>query len=214
MAARLLSFVLVLLLAAAGYAGFRILEAQLEADVFRERIAELSNDYRALRERYNDAVRRTAVTELVVQDGELSAVIRTADGELQVIDLPYDPSREIYIDFVVLHGRLWIRRVFDESTPPGDGRVIDPELAEVDWDAAGETHGKAAYRSLGEGRWVVDVTGDGSLGLTYRDPEDVVELAPPPPVRNYEPVAAEVRDALGAIGPGEAFRVIARRLGA
>ncbi|MDJ0852761.1 MAG: hypothetical protein QNK04_30700, partial [Myxococcota bacterium] len=107
-----------------------------------------------------------------------------------------------------------IRRLFDEDTPPGEGMVIDPRLAHVDWEATEGSFGKAAYRSLGEGRWVVDVTGDGSLGLTRREPDDVVDLSPPPPVREYDPIEAEVRDALGSIGPGEAIRVIAARLGA
>jgi hypothetical protein len=214
MASRLLSLLLIAVLAAAGFAGFRLLEAQLAAGVYRERLAALTSDYETLRELYNQAVRRTAVTELRVEDGELSVVIRTANGELQAFASPYDPANEIYVDYVVLEGRLWIRRVFDENTPPGEGMVIDAAFADVDWDHTGESHGKAAYRSLGEGRWVVDVTGDGSLGLARREEEQLVELAAPPPVRDYEPVATEVRDTLGAIGPGEAIRVIAKRLGA
>ena len=214
MASRLLSLVLLVLLAAASFAAFRLLEARLAAEVYRERIAELASDYETLRERHNEAVRRTAVTELRVEGGELSVVVRTAEGELRVFASPYDPRKEIYVDYAVLDGRLWIRRVFDEDTPPGEGMLIDPELAHVEWDEESGSHGKAAYRALGEGRWVVDVTGDGSLGLARREPGETVELAPPPPVRDYAPVESEVRDALGSIGPGEALRVIVGQLGA
>jgi len=42
---------------------------------------------------------------------------------------------------------------------------VDPNLAEVDWNRVGHHSGKAVYRSLTEGRWLVTVTGDGSLGL-------------------------------------------------
>ena len=52
----------------------------------------MSEDYGELRDRYNAAVRRTAVTELVVEDGKLSVVIRTDDGEIQVLQSPFDPS--------------------------------------------------------------------------------------------------------------------------
>ncbi len=214
MTSRLLALVLLALLALTGFAGFRVLESQLAADVYQSRLAELAADHEALRNLYNEAVRRTAVTELRVQDGTLSVVIRTAEGELQTLPSPYDPRNEIYVDFVVADGRLWIRRVFDEETPPGEGMVVDPRLADIDWHGAEGSFGKAAYRALDEGRWVVEVTGDGSLGLARRGPEQLVQLSPPPLVREYEPVEAEVRDALQAIGPGEALRVIATRVGA
>jgi hypothetical protein len=91
--------------------------------------------------------------------------IRDASGAVRTIETPFDPSREIYVDFVVLDGRLWIRRVFDDRTPPEQGVLIDPALAEIDWSEDEAAHGKATYRALGPGRWIVSVTGDGSLGL-------------------------------------------------
>jgi len=209
---RALSAALLVLVAAALFAAYRLLESSLAAEVYRERIAELVLDYQALRGRYDEAVRRTAVTELVVADGRLSVVIRTAEGRLRTIETPFDPSREIYVDYVVRDGRLWIRRIFDDRTPPGDGLSIDPSLVDVDWEAVGEGHGKAAYRALGEGRWVVDVSGDGSLGLARREPGEPVDLAPAPPVRRYEPLADSVDSALGSIGPGEALRALVRQL--
>ncbi len=212
MMSRILSFLLVVLVAISAFAAYRLLEASLAAEVYRGRLAELASDYEALRQRYNDAVRSTAVTELLVEDGKLTVVIRTAEGDLQSLASPFDPSKEIYVDYVVHDGRLWIRRLFDEDTPPGEGMVIDPRFVHVDWDLEKAGHGKAAYRSLGEGRWVVDVTGDGSLGLTRREPGEVVRLEPPPPVRRYEPVETEVDETLGSIRPTEALEALARQL--
>jgi hypothetical protein len=206
------SLLIVLLLTSCGFVAFRLLEASLAAQVYRDRLAELGTDYEELRGRYNRAVRRTAVTELVVENGVLTVVIRTADGEIQALESPFDPAKEIYVDYVVHGGRLWIRRVFDESTPPGEGMVIDPRFVDVDWGIAGENHGKAAYRELGEGRWVVDVTGDGSLGLARIEAGVEAQLAPPPPVRRYEPVDEAVEGALAGIRPSEALRALAGQL--
>src|SRR5262249_20783722 len=126
----------------------------------------------------------------------LSVAIRDAAGAARVIETPFDPSHEIYVDYAVLDGRLWIRRVFDDRTPPGEGVLVDPQLAQVDWDARGGAYGKATYRSLGPGRWVVSVSGDGSLGLVRVPDGEPTELAPPPPVRSYEPVEDARHDAL------------------
>jgi len=212
MISRLLAFFLVVLVALSAFAAFRLLEASIAADVYLERLSELAADYQVLIERYNEAVRRTAVTELVVEDGKLTVVIRTAEGDLQSLSSPFDPSKEIYVDYVVHDGRLWIRRLFDEDTPPGEGMVIDPRFAEVDWDLAGESYGKATYRALGEGRWVVDVTGDGSLGLTREEPHERPVLSPPPPVREYAPIETAVSDRLGRVRVGEALEALVRQL--
>jgi len=197
----------------AGLAGYEVLRVGLEADVYRERLEQASRDYAVLRDRYDEAIRRTAVTELVVEDGRLSVAIRDAAGTARVIETPFDPSHEIYVDYAVLDGRLWIRRVFDDRTPPGEGVLVDPQLAQVDWDARGEAYGKATYRSLGPGRWVVSVSGDGSLGLVRVPDGERPELAPPPPVRSYEPVEEARDDALRELGFLEVMRALARRLG-
>ena len=203
---------LVAVAALAGLASWRLLRSGVEADVYRARLEALAADYDSLRGLYDQAVRRTAVTELRVEGGRLSVAIRDATGAERVIDTPYDPSREIYVDFAILDGRLWIRRVFDDSTPPNAALLIDPRLAEVDWSRDPEAHGKAAYRSLGEGRWVVTVTGDGSLGLAQSESDEPAALAAPPPIRKFEPLDRSVDARLGAIEPLEAVRALAGRL--
>lgn len=209
--------VTVLLLVGAGLAGLatvRLAHARLEAGVYRERLHALSGDYELLRDRYASLVKETAVTELVVEDGALSVAIRTAEGELRRIETPYDPAAEIYVDYVVRGGRLWIRRVFDASTPPDQGTVIDASLAALDWDGDAElAHGKATYRALGEGRWIVTATGNGALGLARATDDGPTELAAPPELKEYPPAPDQARDALRALAPLEVARAAVAWLG-
>lgn len=202
------------LLLAAGYLGYRLVRADLTAQVYRDRLSTLASDYESLRGRYNEAVARTAVTELVVAEGKLSVSVRTADGGVREIPTPFDPSREIYVDYAVIDGRLWIRRVFDQNTPPERGLVIDPKLAGVDWEAADagsgadrpRPHGKAVYRTLSEGRWAVSVSGDGSLTLAPAPRR--AELAHAPEIRTHEALAEEARREAEAINARDVWRYV------
>lgn len=208
MVSRVVSVLLLLVLVGAGWLGFRLLEARLAADVYRERLVELADAYEQVRTQYNEAVLATAVTELLVRDGGIDVSIRTAEGVLETIPTPFDPSRELYVDYVVLNDRLWIRRVFDEATAPDAGVVVDPTLVEVDWRAEGASHGKATYRQLDPGRWVVTVTGDGSLGLARREDGEPVTLSPPPPVREYPQIEDRVRSDIAELGPRAIFETL------
>ena len=190
---RLVTVLVVLLVGLGGMAGYRMTKSQMAAQVYRQRLQKLSENYETLRTTYNEAVRRTAVTELVIKADQLSVHVRTADGEARKIETPFDPDQAVYVDYVVKDGRLWIRRVFDEYTPPGKGVLIDPKLGAIDWDAQSVEHGKAVYRRLSEGRWVVTVTGDGSLGLEKRDADAPAELSPPPKVRDYEQMQQQLQ---------------------
>ena len=163
----------------------RLLWSSARIDAYRQRLDELHERYDALSKRYDQAVRRTAVTELIVQGGQLRVRVRDVRGTVREIPTSLDPQREIYVDYVVLDGRLWIRRLFDADTPPSRGLVIDPGVDGVTWDIQAARVGKAVYRSLGEGRWVVSVTGNGSLGLTRAG--DAVDLDAAPRVREFAP---------------------------
>lgn len=193
------------LLASVAGLGYRFVRADLAAGVYRARLENLVDDYENLRATYNEAVRRTAVTELVVADGKLGVRVRSAAGVMRDIPTPYDPTGEIYVDYVVLDGRLWIRRVFDSKTPPGEGLIIDPVVADVDWDSAEARHGKAVYRRLGEGRWVVTVTGQGSLGLERVTDDRDAELIPAPEVHEYAEETEMADDEVGRLGPGDVW---------
>ena len=151
-------------------------------------------------------MRRTAVTELIVRDGRLSLAIRTMEGLHRVIETSLDPSQEIYCDYLLVGGRLWIRRVYDAHTPPSRGVVVDDDLATVEWSDPAVRYGKAVYRSLSEGRWIVTVTGDGSLGLAKIDEDTEVELQGPPPVRDYEQIVKQIRDEIARVTAGDLLR--------
>lgn len=201
-------------------AGLRLARADAAERVYRARLESLAKDYEGLRSSYNRAVRRTAVTELVVQDGKVTALVRSSHGTIAEIPTGADPSKEVYVDFALLDGRVWIRRVFDASTRPEDATVIDPRLAEIDWldrealeptggrPARAMAIGQAVYRTLSEGRWVVRVSGDGALGLERVSADAVVSLEEAPPVWSFDEVQSEVRDRVGRVGWREALGAV------
>ncbi|MEM1330729.1 MAG: hypothetical protein AAGG07_09230 [Planctomycetota bacterium] len=191
--------------------GYRSARSDLTAEIYRGRLEVLATEFGRLRIQYNEAVARQAVTELIVRDGTLAVRVRTPGGVVEQIPTRFDPAGEIYVDYVVLDGRLWIRRLFDELTPPASGLVIDPELAGVDWNDPGAAWGQAVYRSLDEGRWVVTVTGTGSLGLRRVGPADEQGLADEdlqdrPEVKDFEAEAERAEEQIREIGPGEVWR--------
>lgn len=188
------------------YLGYQWTESRVAVNVYKHRLASLSGEYETLRHRYNHAVRKTAVTELIVKEGKLSLAIRTVDGIERTIATPFNPAREIYCDYVLLDGRLWIRRLYDSATPPSQGLLIDDTLADVDWTDPAARYGNAVYRSLDEGRWIVTVTGDGSLGLAKADPSDPVDLQHAPPVRDYEEMQEQINAEVDDIGPGDVIK--------
>jgi hypothetical protein len=157
------------LLAAAGFTAWKLVRADVESRVYRDRLEALAGEYRTLSQRYNNAVRRTAVTELLVQNDAVWVLVRSADGPLALYETPYTADREIFVDFIVRDGRLLTRRVYDDATPPRDGFVLDDRF--TNYTTADEPQtappviGKTVYRSLDEGRWLVEVTGNGALGL-------------------------------------------------
>ena len=103
MISRILTAVLLVLTVVGAVAAFRLIEATLAADVYRERLVQLATDYETLLGSYNAAVRRTAITELVVEGDTLSVVIRTAvrEGDRMsvgaggAIVLASDPDAEV-----------------------------------------------------------------------------------------------------------------------
>ena len=176
-----------------GALGFLMLRSDLRAGVYRERLEEAAQRYDELRESYNSAIRRTAVTELIVKDNALSVRVSDASGASRTIDTPFDPRREIYVDYIVHDGRLLIRRVFDDNTAPTNGVAIDKALTDLNWLPDSPTKvGKAVYRALDEGRWVVTVTGSGSLGLErLPDAVDDPILASAPEIREFDEIVKQ-----------------------
>lgn len=204
MANKLTALVIVAMLSLAGLAGYRLVQSQIAAQVYRQRLTKLNADYDQLRQRYNQVVVKTAATLLLVHHGKLTVVVRDADGTVKKIPTPYDPSHEIYVDYIVKDGRLWIRRVFDDRTAPNKGTLINPRLGAIKWGPSAP-HGKAVYRALSPGVWEVTVTGNGSLGLHRCATCDASALVAQPPVRSYKPLKKDHPLPSLHIGPGQVF---------
>lgn len=201
-----LALITILVALVGGYLVMSRARADLRADIYRDRLQEVAQDYTDLVEQFNSAVAQTAVTELVVKDGDMSVRVRSRRGVETVVPTPFDPAREIYVDYVVIGGRLWIRRVFDDRTPPIDGVVIDPELVDIDWDQPDAQVGKAVYRALGEGVWQVSVTGQGALGLVRVDESRRRPLIEAPPVLEFDTIEAKVREEAERVSFGDLLR--------
>ncbi|MEM8737585.1 MAG: hypothetical protein AAGG38_03795 [Planctomycetota bacterium] len=194
---------LVFFLAAAGFA-YQVLRSGIAAEVYHDRLVELNEDHHQLIDHYNQAVTRTAVTELLVDDGSVSVNVRTADGKLESHPIDADPEHPLYVDYVVKDGRLLIRRVFDSRSVPDDAGVIDSKLLDLDWADPTVRHGQAIYRKLTDGRWIVTVSGDGSLALAKVDADTPVDLLPSPAVREFDPVEA-TQNRIKQITPADIF---------
>jgi hypothetical protein len=207
---RIVGYILtVALLGGGGFLGYRSVKSEIAAQTYRERLADVAAQYEGLRTQFNAAVRRTTVTELVVAEDGLSIAVRAADGSRQVVETNLDPRGEIYVDYVVIDGRLLIRRVFDSWTAPADAVALDQNLVDIDWDDPRADHGKAIYRALSPGRWVVSVTGSGSLGLVRLgdvDSTDPADLVRAPELKDFSEVVTSTDSALDDVGVADAWR--------
>lgn len=191
-----------------GFVGMRFARADAANSVYQTRLRELSTDYESLRTQYNTAVRQTAVTELVVKDRSVTVQVRTIEGAVETIETSADADKEVYVDFALIEGRLWIRRVFDANTPPSQATIINPKLAKVNWASENALVGQAVYRQLGEGRWVVNASGDGALALT-RVPEDqIINLSPPPEIGAYEEIQSQVDEEIEKVSWRDIFAAV------
>ena len=203
---RKISLILMLvLIAGAGTLGYQFLQSHFAADVYLDRLEDLQEEHTKLAGEYNKAVTRTAVTELVVAKPDLTVNVRTADGRVEAHPVQADLDYPVYVDYVLVDGRLLIRRVFDSQTRPDDGTVIDSDLINIDWNDPAVKSGQAAYRQLSDGRWIITVSGDGALALGKVDDAVQVELIRAPEVTEFDPVA-EAKADVDRIGPMEVVR--------
>lgn len=182
--------------------------SELTARLYRHQYTQLRERHRDLRDAYKELVQKTAVTELDVTDGRLTVVVRGATGDLQRVKTPFNPASEIYVDYVILNGRLWIRRVFDEHTPPNQALIIDPGLIEIDWNSDHAQHGEAVYRSLDEGRWTVTVTGNGALGLSKQESHAAAPLCRAPRLLQPTPAFEHLSDQPDTWRPQDILRTL------
>eukprot|EP00752_Nemacystus_decipiens_P013530 g11988.t1 len=200
----------VVALGIAALLGYQWAKSSVAQEIYRDRLTRLQSDYKALAEQYNQAITPRPVTELLVEDGTVCVIVRKGDGELVLVPTTFNAwEDELFVDYALVDGRLLIRRVFDEHTAARSDRavVIDPDLVEVDWEDPAIPFGKAIYRSrMADGRWVISVTGDGSLGLKQIGDDTAVTLTAQPEVKKYEPVDERADEAVDRIGVGDVWR--------
>lgn len=197
-------------LALAAIAGYQWARASLAQEIYRDRLVGLQDEHRQLTEQYNQAVTPRPVTELLVEDGIVCVTINKGGGEVVRVPTPFNAwENELFVDYALVDGRLLIRRVFDEHTAARSEKtvVVDPKLVEVDWDSPAIPYGKAIYRSrMADGRWIISVTGDGSLGLKQVADEAPVQLETRPAVKAFEPIDKQANQDVASIGVGDIWR--------
>lgn len=181
-------FVPGLLTAAVCVCGYFWAREEVASRIYRQKIESLAADYSALASQYNLAIRQSAITELQVDERSVAVLIRTVDGAVRRIETPFDPAKEIFIDYIVGRGRIWIRRIFDQSTPPESALVIDPVWDVVDWQDGDMKYGKVIYRSLSPGIWAIQVSGNGSLNLEPSAVSQADALAAAPEILSFEEI--------------------------
>lgn len=187
---------------------YRFTKSQVEADLYKDKLTSLRADYESLRTDFNKAVKKTAVTELMVEgDGSIHVVFVNLDGSECTVATPFKMGSEIYVDFIVVDGRLMLRRVFDENTRPKEALLIDPALQKVDWQSGKAQRGSAIYAQLNkQGRWVVSVTGNGSLEIVHRAPAAQRNpLIAAPAVKEFPQIDKELNEKFDEIGFGDVF---------
>lgn len=209
---------------------YRLARNNVAGDVYRQRLQQLRDDhnkvlaqyadlhagYNALRNDYNDAVKRTAVTELVVyEDSSVCVAFIAADGTEKIVPTPFKMGSEVYVDFIIIDGKNFFRRVFDENTAPNQAMVIDPANKDISLEKGRPVRGKATYARLDTpGRWTVTLSGNGALDIAKKaDDAPTTVLMPPPPVKEYPQVdkkypdvQQQVNEQIDDITPGDVLR--------
>lgn len=197
-------------LGVAAIAGYQWARANVAKDIYRDRLTSLQAEYEDLAQEYNQAITPRPVTELLVEDGTVCVIVRKGDGELVRVPTTFNAwEDELFVDYALVDGRLLIRRVFDEHTAARSDKavVIDPDLVEVDWQDPGIPFGKAIYRSrMADGRWIISVTGDGSLGLKQVSEDIPVTLTAEPEIKKFEPIDERADEAVEKIGVGDVWK--------
>jgi len=216
MAKRLFLPLALVALALAAVAGYRWARATVAQEIYRNRLVALENDYRQLTQQYNQAITPRPVTEILVEDGRVCVVVRKGD-ELVRVPTHFDIRKnEVYVDYILADQRLLIRRVFEfnkvNAVPPDKVVYIDKDLLEVDWDPDRIPYGKSlSFSKREDGRYIISVTGDGSLGLKQVSSSTEVDLESVPRVKDYPPIEEAAHKEIDAIGVADVWRYLIDR---
>jgi len=195
------------------FLGYSVVRTNIAADLYRDRLREAVKENEAMRQTFNEAVKKTVVTELVVNDDEtICVVFVSADNTEHVVPTPFKMGAVLWADCIVQDGKLFLRRVFDDNTAPINALFIDPVVQTVDWKRAGPSgkvpQGIAANGEINaKGRWVVSASGQGALELKKAD-----DAAPRQPiardlqVRDYKEIEKQITTKVDEIGPTDVWK--------
>lgn len=182
--------------------GYKFARTSIAADYYRDRLREELAKAEAMRQTFNEVVKKTVITELLVnEDDSVCVVFVAADNTERVVNTPFKKGAEMNVDFIRREdGRLFLRRIYDENTKPKEALFIDPDLQTVDWKPA--TRGNTTYTQLNQtGRWIVTVSGGGALELTKADDKIKREpLKPLPTIKEYAVIEKEISAKVEEIG--------------
>lgn len=198
-------------LTATAVVGYKWAKASMAKDIYRDRLVQAQANYQQLAQQYNQAITPRPVTELLVTEGNVCVIVRQGE-DIVTIPTPFNGyDSEIFVDYAYIDGRLLIRRVFDENTAANSPQavVIDPELVGVKWDSPGAQHGKIIYKNrMSDGRWIITVTGEGSLDLRKLADDEPIQLEDRPAIREFQPVDEQANRDAEAIGVGDVWHYL------
>lgn len=203
------TLVLLALLGGVSTAAYFWASERVKSAIYAHQLEQLGAEFSQLQDAYQTLIKETTLTQLEVTDQSIAVLIRGRDGSLQRVHTPFLPQREVYVDYVVSGGRIWIRRIFDSATPPSEAMVLDPVWQSVDWQDPRHRFGQAVYRSLQPGLWEIRVTGNGAMSLApaQADAANVIAYAPQiESITDWQQSKATER---GSIGPREVWQWLA-----
>ncbi|MEM9020615.1 MAG: hypothetical protein AAGC44_08630 [Planctomycetota bacterium] len=201
------------LLAIATAVGYKWAKASMAKDIYRDRLVQAQAEYQDLAQQYNQAITPRPVTELLVDEGRVCVVVRKGK---ETVTVPTDfdvRENQVYVDYLLEDNRLLIRRVFEfnriTAVPPDKVVYVDPELLEVDWDPESTPYGLALSSSnLTDGRYIISVTANGSLGFEKIDDDAPIDLADRPYIREFDPAEEQADTDAASIGIGDVWRYL------
>lgn len=196
--------------------GYHFIKARMMVKHYREGVAEITAKYQTLvdeynvaadkfnqlKTRYNEVLARTIVTELKVEDKKCSVILSNSEGVIVELPVELNLDKEVFVDYILFGNRLFIRRVFDSGTAPEraedifrEQKVRDYMPQEIDWADPQFRHGKSIYRKLGEGSWMITVTGGGALDIDRKENVPHLDFISPLEgvwIKEFDPESGEV----------------------
>jgi hypothetical protein len=196
--------------------GYQFFKMKMLVGHYKEGVTEITGKYQGvldeynkaadrfneLKARYNEVLARTVITELKVEGGKCSVILKNSEGVLAEIPVEVNLRKEVFVDYIFFDNRLFIRRVFDSGTAPERApdilalqNVRGYLPAAIDWNDPKFRYGKSIYRKLADGTWMITVTGGGALDIDRKENIPHLEFISPLEgflLKEYKPESGEL----------------------